>query len=74
MENIIKSQSSVRSRKEPRLGKMAGKDLRLPNVIKRMNISERIGKEPRLRNMDRGVLVQRIGKCYEVNVAYFNKH
>ena len=74
MENVIKSQSSVRTRKEPRLRKMAGEGLRLPNVIKRMNISERIGKEPRLRNMARGALVQRIGKCYEVNVAYFNKH
>ena len=74
MENVIKSQSSVRTRKEPRLGKMAGRGLRLSNVIKRMNISERIGKEPRLRNMARGALVQRIGECYEVNVIYFNKH
>ena len=70
MESVIKSEGSVRTRKEPRLRKMAGEGLRLPNVIKRMNISERIGKEHILKNMDRRALVHRIGRCYEVNVAY----
>ena len=42
----------------------------MPNVIKRMNISERIGKEHILKNMDRRALAHRIGRCYEVNVAY----